>query len=36
MPMIRLFGYVLRKVWRATYDSVVVDIQAIEKIKELV
>ena len=35
MPMIRMFGWGLRKLWRAIYDKIVVDVNSLNKIKEI-
>jgi 1-acyl-sn-glycerol-3-phosphate acyltransferase len=36
MPMVRMLGWGLRKVWRTIYDKIVVDINAINKLKKMI
>ena len=36
MPMVRMLGWGLRKIWRAIYDKIVVDVNSLNKIKEMI
>lgn len=36
MPMVRLLGWGLRKIWRSMYDKIVVDINSLNKLKKFI
>lgn len=36
MPMVRLLGWGLRKIWRVIYEKIVVDVNSLNKLKKLI
>ena len=36
MPMVRLLGWGLRKIWRAIYEKIVVDVNSLNRLKKLI